>query len=108
VANVAYRYRRDSVEEVDVSGAWPIADRWSAVGRYEYSVLDQEPLESFIGVEYETCCWGLRLVYRRYLATRDGEYDTAVAVQLVLKGLTNVGDPADSLLERGILGYESD
>ena len=43
-------------------------------------------------------------------ATRDpqGESDTTFALQLVLKGLTNVGDPADRLLERGILGYESD
>jgi LPS-assembly protein len=108
VANVAYRYRRDSVEEIDVSAAWPLTDRWSAVGRYDYSILDQEPLETFVGLEYQTCCWGLRLVYRRYLASRDGETDTAIAVQLILKGLTNVGDPADRLLERGILGYESD
>jgi LPS-assembly protein len=108
VVNVAYRYRRDLVEEVDVSAAWPIADRWSAVGRYDYSILDNDALDSFVGLEYQTCCWGLRLVWRRYLATREGEYDTAIAVQLVLKGLTNVGDPADRLLERGILGYESD
>jgi LPS-assembly protein len=108
VVNVAYRYRRDLVEEIDVSAAWPIADRWSAVGRYDYSILDNDALESFVGLEYQTCCWGLRLVWRRYLATREGEYDTAIAVQLVLKGLTNVGDPADRLLERGILGYETD
>ena len=30
-----------------------------------------------------------------------------VALQLELKGFTNVGDPADKLLERGILGYRS-
>jgi LPS-assembly protein len=108
VVNLAYRYRRDFVEEIDVSAAWPITDRWSAVGRYDYSLFDQEPLESFVGLEYQNCCWGLRLVYRRYLASRTGEYDTAIAVQLILKGLTNVGDPADRLLERGILGYETD
>jgi LPS-assembly protein len=108
VANLAYRYRRDTVEEIDVSAAWPISARWSAVGRYDYSILDQEPLESFVGVEYQNCCWGLRVVFRRYLATRTGEYDTAIALQLILKGLTNVGDPADRLLERGILGYETD
>ncbi len=108
VANIAYRYRRDTLEEIDVSAAWPIADRWSAVARYDYSIFDSEPLERFVGVEYQTCCWGLRVVYRRYLASRTGESDTAIALQLVLKGLTNVGDPADRLLERGILGYETD
>ncbi len=108
VANVAYRYRRDMLEAIDVTAAWPIADRWSAVARYDYSIYDSEPIERFVGVEYETCCWGLRLVYRRYLATRAGESDTAIALQLVLKGLTNVGDPVDRLLERGILGFDSD
>ena len=108
VANLAYRYRRDSVDEIDVSAAWPITERWSAVGRYDYSILDSQTLESFVGLEYSTCCWGLRLVYRSYVASRTGETDTAIAVQLVLKGLTNVGDSADRLLERGILGYEAD
>ena len=32
VANMAYRYRRDSLEEIDASAAWPLTDRWSAVG----------------------------------------------------------------------------
>jgi len=108
VANIAYRYRRDQVDEIDVSAAWPITERWSAVGRYDYSILDSQTLETFAGIEYQNCCWGLRLVYRQYVASRDGETDTAVALQLVLKGLTNVGDSADRLLERGILGYEAD
>ncbi len=108
VANLAYRYRRDSVDEVDVSAAWPITARWSAVGRYDYSLRDNQALESFIGLEYENCCWGLRLVYRSYVASRTGDTDSAIAVQLVLKGLTNVGDSADRLLERGILGYKAD
>ncbi len=108
VANLAYRYRRDQVEELDVSAAWPLSTHWSAVGRYDYSLLDDELLEGFVGIEYQNCCWGLRLVYRNYVASRDGEKDSAIAVQLVLKGLTNVGDSADRLLERGILGYEAD
>ncbi|MCC7258325.1 MAG: LPS-assembly protein LptD [Gammaproteobacteria bacterium] len=108
VANLAYRYRRDEVEEIDVSAAWPLSARWSAVGRYDYSLLEDEVLERFVGIEYQNCCWGLRLVYRNYVASRSGEKDSAIAVQLVLKGLTNVGDSADRLLERGILGYEAD
>jgi LPS-assembly protein len=106
-ARFSYRYQRDNLEEVDVSVAWPLFDRWSAVGRYDYSILDDEALETYVGLEYQNCCWGLRLVYRRYLASRDGEYETSMGLQLLLKGLTNVDPPADRLLERGILGYES-
>jgi LPS-assembly protein len=108
VVNLGYRYRRDTLEEIDVSAAWPLSERWSAVGRYNFSIEDSEPLERFAGIEYQTCCWGIRMVFRRYVASRTGESDTAFAVQLILKGLTNVGDPADRMLERGILGYEAE
>lgn len=108
VVNLGYRYRRDTLEEIDVSAAWPLGDRWSAVGRYNFSIEDTEPLERFAGIEYQTCCWGIRVVFRRYVASRTGESDSAFALQLILKGLTNVGDPADRMLERGILGYEAE
>ncbi len=108
IVNLAYRYRRDSLDEIDVSAAWPITDRWSAVGRYDYSLRDNEMLERFAGFEYQNCCWGLRLVLRDYIASRTGKSDTAISLQLILKGLTSVGDPAGRQLERGILGYEAD
>ena len=78
------------------------------MGRYNYSLRDETTLEQFFGLEYESCCWGLRLVSRRHISARDGTADTAIAFQLVLKGMTSVGDPADRLLERGILGYSRD
>ncbi|CAN5128452.1 LPS-assembly protein LptD [soil metagenome] len=105
ILNFAYRFRRNTLEQSDVSFAWPIADRWRVLGRLNYSLLDETTLERLLGFEYETCCWGLRLVSRRHISRRTGESDTAVAIQLELKGLANVGDAADRLLERGILGY---
>jgi LPS-assembly protein len=107
VLNVSYRFRRDSVREIDVAGAWPVGDRWNIVGRYDYSLLDNEPLERFVGLDYSTCCWGVRLVARRNLATRDGESDTSVSLQLLLKGFGSTQSPAESLLDRGILGQDS-
>ena len=106
--NVAYRFRRDSVDQGDISWSWPIATRWNVVGRYNYEFREKVSLERFVGIEYESCCWGLRLVSRRYISRRDGTSDTAIALQLELKGLSSVGDPADKLLERGILGYTRD
>ena len=75
--------------------------------RYKYSFRDEQVLEQFYGLEYESCCWGLRLVGRRYISTRDGTSDSSIGLQLVLKGMTSVGTKADRLLERGILGYSS-
>ncbi|MGB5627894.1 MAG: LPS assembly protein LptD [Woeseiaceae bacterium] len=108
ILNLAYRYRRDSLEQGDVSMSWPLTRNWNFVGRYNYSFRDQEPLEQFYGLEYESCCWGLRLVTRRFISTRDGTQDSSIGLQLVLKGMTSVGTAADKMLERGILGYSAD
>jgi LPS-assembly protein len=107
VLNLAYRFRQGALEQGDLSFAWPAGGRWRFVGRYNYSFQDNANLERFAGVEYEACCWRLRVVGRRFITRRTGESDSAVALQLELKGFTNVGDTADKLLERGILGYRS-
>ncbi len=108
ILNVAYRFRKSSLEQGDVSWSWPIAQSWNFVGRFNFSLRDNEILEQFYGLEYESCCWGLRLVGRRFISTRDGTQDSSIGLQLVLKGMTSVGTAADRLLERGILGYSSD
>ena len=105
VLNLAYRFRRQSLEQGDISWSWPLLQSWNFVGRYNFSFRDNEVLEQFYGLEYESCCWGLRLVARRYISTRDGTRDTSIGLQLVLKGMSSVGTKADRLLERGILGY---
>jgi LPS-assembly protein len=107
ILNIAYRFRRDSLEQGDISVSWPITKKWSFVGRYNYSIRDQEALEEFYGFEYESCCWGLRLVTRRHISTRDGTRDTSIGLQFILKGMTSVGTAADKMLERGILGYSA-
>ena len=108
ILNLAYRFRRDSVEQGDLSWSWPVASNWNIVGRYNYSFRDNEALEQFFGIEYESCCWGLRLVGRRHISTRDGTQDSSIGLQLVLKGMASVGTAADKILERGILGYSAD
>jgi LPS-assembly protein len=108
VLNLAYRFRRDSHEQGDLSWSWPIGGQWNFVGRYYYSLRDDEALEQFFGLEYESCCWGLRLVSRRHISTRDGTQDSSIGLQLILKGMASVGTAADKILERGILGYSAD
>jgi LPS-assembly protein len=105
ILNLSYRYRRGSLEQGDLSWSWPLAQSWNFVGRYNYSFREEEPLEQFYGLEFESCCWGLRLVSRRYISARDGTRDSSIGLQLVLKGMTSLGTAADKLLERGILGY---
>jgi LPS-assembly protein len=105
ILNFGYRFRRDALEQGDVSWSWPLSQTWNFVGRYNYSFRDERTLEQFYGLEYESCCWGIRLVSRRYISTRDGTTDSSIGLQLVLKGMMSVGTSADKLLEHGILGY---
>jgi len=107
ILNLSYRFRRDALEQGDLSWSWPIATQWNFVGRYKRSFRDDETLEEFYGLEYESCCWGLRLVSRRHISTRDGTRDSSIGLQLVLKGMSSVGTAADKMLERGILGYSA-
>jgi LPS-assembly protein len=108
ILNLAYRYRREALEQGDVSWSWPLGSSWNFVGRYNFSFRDERALEQFYGIEYESCCWGLRLISRRHISTRDGTEDSSFGLQLVLKGMTSVGTAADRVLERGILGYSAD
>ena len=105
VVNVGYRFRRDSIEQVDGSIAWPIGKKWSAYARMVYSLEDDTALDQFAGFEYRACCWRVRAVARRYVRNRDGATDDSFLLQLELNGLSNVGVGADAFLERSIQGY---
>lgn len=105
VFGVGYRYRRGSLEQGDLSFVWPVGERWRMIGSYSYSLLEKEPLEQFVGWEYEACCWRLRVIGRQYVSRRTGETDSAISIQLELKGLTQGSSSPEELLDRGILGY---
>ncbi|NNF67394.1 MAG: LPS assembly protein LptD [Gammaproteobacteria bacterium] len=107
IINLAYRFRRQELEQSDMSFAWPLSERWNLVGRWNYSLQDDKTLERFAGVEYETCCWVARVVSRNFVNSRDGSRDTALFTQVHFKGLASVGGSADQLLESGILGFRS-
>jgi LPS-assembly protein len=105
VANVGYRFRRGSLEQVDGSVAWPIGADWSVYARLVYSLEDESSLDQFAGVEYRSCCWRVRVVASRSVSDRTGDLDTSLLLQLELNGLSSVGVGADAFLERSIQGY---
>jgi LPS-assembly protein len=108
VMNFGYRFQRDRLEQVDVSVAWPLSDRWNLYGRSLYSLRDDQAIETFGGLEFSSCCWGIRAVAREHITRRTGERDRGIYLQLELKGLSSVGMSANAFLERSIRGYSSD
>lgn len=105
IANFAYRYRRDMLEQVDLSFLYPINDTWSLIGRYYYSITDRQVLEGIGGVQWENCCMAVRLVGRRYVRNRQGEMNDAVQLEVEFKGLSSAGPGMEDRLRRAILGY---
>ena len=99
-----YLYNNE-VDQINVSGQWPIAQRWYAVGQVSYSLPDHKSIENILGVEYNADCWIFRLMAQRYV-TSSTETNTAFYFQLELKGLSKLGTNPLNALQRSIPGYE--
>jgi LPS-assembly protein len=102
--NLGYRYFEDRLEQFNASGQWPLGSGWYAMGRMNYSILENRIIESLAGVEYNAGCWQARTVLQR-VSTVNADANYALFFQLELGGLASIGSNPLSLLERGIPGY---
>ncbi|MEC7517723.1 MAG: LPS assembly protein LptD, partial [Pseudomonadota bacterium] len=125
IVNVGYTLReppasfaaRPVTEQVNTSAYIPINDNWSAFGALRYSLEIGSSVEDMIGVEYDGCCWRVRLIYMSYLDTlRDVDVfipepeltrDRAFQFQFVLKGLGGFGNRVDNLMQDMIRGFNA-
>jgi LPS-assembly protein len=121
VFNVGYRNRRqDDISQTDVSAYWPISPRFAFIGRWNYDIEQGRAIETFGGLEYNDCCWQIRLVGRRFLNIPTGPNlvtgedqdvvrpEDGIFLQIVFKGMGGVGNSLESMLVRGIRGYTSE
>jgi LPS-assembly protein len=71
--------------------------------------MHERPVETIYGLNYDSCCWGLRFVAREYYnGSSNGQdiYDNAFYLVLELKGLSSFGDnQSESILQQTIPGY---
>ena len=108
---------RPVTEQINTSAYMPINDNWSAFGAVRYSLEIGSSVEDMIGVEYDGCCWRVRLIYMSYLdALRDVDVfipepeltrDRAFQFQFVLKGLGGFGNRVDNLMQDMIRGFNA-
>jgi LPS-assembly protein len=104
VLNFSYRYTRDYVDQIDISGQWPLSRRWAVLGRLDYSLQPSTLLEALAGFEYNHDCWVVRFVLHRFVTGPD-QHTNAFFVQLELTGLSRLGSNPFQLLRQGIGGY---
>lgn len=105
VVNFTYRFNREALRQIDLSGQWPVAAGWYGVARYNYSLLDKRLLEGLAGFEYNTGCWSFRTLLQRVQAATTVASST-LFFQLELRGVGQLGtDETVELLKRNVPGY---
>ena len=122
--NVGYSYRRlltnvqdqTPTEEAHFSAYVPAGRNWSVFAAINYSVEAGRSVEDMFGVEYDSCCWKLRLLHLRYFDTvpgqRNPDFDDpelqrehSTQFQILLKGMGGFGSRASSIMKDMIRGF---
>lgn len=108
VANLGYYFTEDELEQGLASMVYPLNERWTFVAKYHYSLQYKKPVENMLGVNYESCCWGLKI-----LASQTGqdfedfeETTNSIYLELTFKGLSDAGEDIDKQLINAIPGYD--
>lgn len=130
IFNLSYRYTRNpqainpsnpvpilqsTLDQVDASVIWPVSAQWSIIARGNYDFTYDLELDSFAGLEYNDCCYRIRLMARRWLnfdynaaflqtATAD-DYDEGLFVDIQLRGLGSISERVGKLLDKAVIGY---
>lgn len=104
--NLSYRYTKESLEQINISSQWPLGVGWYGLGRWNYSLRENQPIEGLAGIEYDAGCWQARTVMQR-VSTATANANYALFFQLELGGLASIGSNPFTLLKRGIPGYTS-
>lgn len=104
--------QNNALNQGTVAFAWPLTERISSLGVYSYNISKQYGMMSFFGMQYDTCCWALRLVGGRTFksinpVTFAPQYNNNVFLQVLLKGLGSAanGDPT-SVINTYLPGYQ--
>ena len=100
--------RRDS-NQADVSAALPLNDKWAVFLHSQYDLEGEDRINDLLGIEYNSCCWRIRLVHQRHLDQTIGgaaaKHENATYLEFQLKGLGGIGTSVGGLLEQTIRGY---
>lgn len=104
---------KDGISQVGGAASWPIADRWSIVGAYYFDTNANKPADQMVGLQYNSCCYALRVGYERKLngwnsENNQSKYDNVIGFNFELRGLSsNYGLGTQKMLRSNILPYSS-
>lgn len=117
----AYRFQRNSSEQIDIGWQWPLADlwpggrsdrgarqsagRWYSVGRLNYSLNESQMVNTVLGFEYDADCWLGRIVLER-LQTSTATATQRIMFQLEFVGFSRLGVSPLKTLKDNVPGYQ--
>lgn len=108
-AKVLNKVQGERLSQIDASFVWQVATQWQVLGRWHYNLAKHFPFSMVAGLEYNSCCWALRLGGTRAVQLNTGaerQYHNAFFIQLILKGLTGIGVDPTYEFKHNIPGYE--
>ena len=106
-ANLGYYFTEDELEQALVSMVYPVNERWTVVAKYHYSLQYNKPVENLLGINYESCCWGLKILAGQTGEDIDdfAETTNSIFFEVTFKGLSQAGDDIDTQLINAVPGY---
>lgn len=104
--------KRNNLSELETSLKLPIHYNWTVLGFYSYDIRNQTTLDRYLGLELQKCCWAMRIGYRNQLRLRTNslapkKYDNIFTIQFSLKGLGELNQGFESILQNNITGYQN-
>ena len=107
-ANLGYYFSEDVLEQALVSMAYPMNERWTLIAKIHRSLKFEEPVENLLGISYESCCWGLKILAGQIGDVDEdfAEPDNSIYFEITFKGLSQVGQDIDQQLSDAIPGYK--
>ncbi len=100
----------NALHQAIVAFAIPLSDKWSTIGAYSHNISKDYSMMSLLGMQYDSCCWAMRLMggrsFKNLNASYEPQYNNNIYLQILLKGLGSVAnsDP-NSILNTYIPGY---
>ncbi|STX27730.1 organic solvent tolerance protein [Legionella beliardensis] len=95
------------LHQITFSYAWPFTEKWSTLGAYNYNISKGYEMMSFFGVQYDSCCWAVRLIggrtFRSLNQQSSPRYTNNIYLQVLLKGLGSLGNSDPSTIIRTFL-----
>ncbi len=93
-APVASDSSLNNLSQGQIGGLWPLNQNWKGYASWRYDFSKDHAQTYFAGVEYDSCCWAVRVTGGRdfkYLTTTNTPvYDTTVYVEFALIGLGGI------------------